>query len=167
MPSPLATRPGGEACGARSRSAAQRCLCNAAEGSSPAEREEAPVFSQHIVPSPSSMPLLPVPALLGAGRHFGNSLLLAPFFSPSLLLLPAFAVAIKSIILIVFNLAPTFQSCPHPQCFPFAHPNPASPALSTAVPFFGIMFNGEAPAHAAARRRSLGDMCSLCAGPRS
>lgn len=86
VPSPLATRPGGAGMRARSRSAAQRCLCNAAEGSSPAEREEAPVFSQHIVPSSSSMPLLPVPALLGAGRHFGNSLLLAPFFSPSLLL---------------------------------------------------------------------------------
>lgn len=145
VPSPLATRPGGEACGARSRSAAQRCLCNAAEGSSPAEREEAPVFSQHIVPSPSSMPLLPVPALLGAGRHFGNSLLLAPFFSPSLLL-PAFAVAIKSIILIAFNLSPTFQSCPHPQCFPFTHPSAASPACPKQCHFLGSCLMGK-PRH--------------------
>lgn len=138
VPSPLATRPGGEACRVRSHSAAQRCLCNAAEGSSPAEREEAPVFSQHIVPSSSSMPLLPVPALLRAGRHFGNSLLLAPFFSPSLLL-PPFAVAIKSIM----KLSPTFQSCPHPLCFPFTHPNTASPALSKAVPFIGIITEGD------------------------
>lgn len=54
------------------------------------QREEVPVFSQHIVPGSSSMPLLPVPALLRAGRHFGNSLLLAlssrlRFFSPPLL----------------------------------------------------------------------------------
>lgn len=117
VPSPLATRPGGAGMRARSRSAAQRCLCNAAEGSSPAEREEAPVFSQHIVPSSSSMPLLPVPALLGAGRHFGNSLLLALSSRP-LSFSPLFAVAIKSIV----NLSPTFQSCrvrPPPPMFSF------------------------------------------------
>lgn len=138
------------------------------------QREEAPVFSQHIVPGSSSMPLLPVPALLGAGRHFGNSLLLALssrflFFSPPLL------VAIKNIMNLSQHFNPVF---PPPPPAPFLmllfYPSQhcvANPIQSNAVyrMLAGSLqrssFKWQAPAQPAAQRWSLGDACCLHAGP--
>lgn len=136
------------------------------------QREEAPVFSQHIVPSSSSMPLLPVPALLGAGRRFENSLLLALssrllFFSPPLL------VAIKNIT----NLSQHFNpiSSPHTPMFLF-HPSRrciAGSVQGNAVYRTHVrssrrdLFQRQAPAQPAAQRWSLGGTCFLHAGPRN